>query len=212
MINIKELLGSDSISKSRIIINDNFKLLADELNVIGDYFNASTGELKGLNILTTETFQVGLNVPKFLINSSGISLNDTSIKLNGNTEITGIIINDSQFTQVINDVNYPTGTDLGSPTTTPDKSVYKVSNTQISTPLIIQLYDGKPGQEITFVYESNVQGEVQIKPASGTTLILDALTTYISMSQIGATITLKCVKNGIQVEWYIVSGFNFSIL
>ena len=71
MANITEILGKDSISSSRITLNNNFNLLNDELSELSDLLNTEDESLTISGAISASN----INVPGILdINSSVISL------------------------------------------------------------------------------------------------------------------------------------------
>ncbi len=52
-VTLTEILGTHSISGSRIVINDNFTILRDEINAIEVYLDPDAGTLDGLNSIQT---------------------------------------------------------------------------------------------------------------------------------------------------------------
>jgi hypothetical protein len=55
MISVTEILGTDSLSGSRIVINDNFNIIASEINAMENFFNPNVGSLNGLSDVRTES-------------------------------------------------------------------------------------------------------------------------------------------------------------
>ena len=65
MANITEILGTDSVSSSRPIINSNFELLNDELASVTALLNPTTLTLSGLASVSTSSLTVaqgGINL------------------------------------------------------------------------------------------------------------------------------------------------------
>ena len=61
-ISVTEILGTDSLSGSRLVLNDNFNILTSEINAMEVYFNPTAGTITNLNDLKTESLRVGLNI------------------------------------------------------------------------------------------------------------------------------------------------------
>ena len=57
-ISVTEILGTDSLSGSRLVINDNFNVLASEINAMETYFAPTAGTITNLNNLATEALRV----------------------------------------------------------------------------------------------------------------------------------------------------------
>jgi len=120
-ISVTEILGTDSLSGSRIVINDNFNILASEINAIENYFNPTAGTITNLNDVRTEALRVGLSTVLLDINAStfdilvDVDIENGDLSLNG-----GNLIRNNIDPQVIND------TFAG-----PSLNWYKYSNTTI---------------------------------------------------------------------------------
>ena len=72
MANITEILGTDSVSSSRPIINSNFELLNDELASVTALLNPTTSALSGASKVTTAELLVLLSgTSLFSVNSLG---------------------------------------------------------------------------------------------------------------------------------------------
>lgn len=73
-ITVTEILGTDSMNNSRVTINNNFRVLAQAINTIGqlvsaDEIGSTTTALKG------STLQIG----NIAINSNGITIGDNTL-------------------------------------------------------------------------------------------------------------------------------------
>lgn len=98
-INVYEILSTDSLSGSRIVINDNFKTLADGLNML--YNNITFDENKNMNLnninsissneITTNTLSIRLNDGRYIIPTTCLSFNEDGHLLikgeNGNIDL-----------------------------------------------------------------------------------------------------------------------------
>lgn len=71
MANLTTILGTDSLSSSRIVINDNFSLLNTELSDISDALNTSAGTLTLTGNITGATLTVASG---FVVSSSQITM------------------------------------------------------------------------------------------------------------------------------------------
>jgi len=52
-ISVTEILGTDSLSGSRLVLNDNFNILTSEINAMEVYFNPTAGTITNLNDVKT---------------------------------------------------------------------------------------------------------------------------------------------------------------
>jgi hypothetical protein len=211
-IAITEILGTDSLSGSRLVLNDNFNILASEINAIETYFNPTAGIINNLNNLTTQSLRVGINSPLLDINANTFSIL-TSIVVSGNIRLDGAgLIRDNTNPQTLDDIlaSPLTTIAVGTSTTPPAFTIERVGNSNGAPTLVIQLNDGIIGQEIFFVYSKATTGAVEIEGAinpiignGGTTILLD---------QQGETVHLLCVDDGTgNGDWYVVGGSGYTI-
>jgi len=202
-VNTTEILGTDSISGSRIVINDNFSILRDEINSIEAFIDPDSGTIDGLNSLTTLELRVGpAGNYYFELTGTGFDIN-TPLSLNANLNITGLISHDSFG--LLNENAF-----LGIATVNPLVGFANYSILHTSTgDFIIELGAGNPGQEVSFFLEQKGGGSVIIQATTGTVFIIDVVNNRVSLDQIGSTLTMRYVldstNNG---AWYIISAFN----
>ena len=74
MANITEILGTDSVSSSRPVINSNFELLNDELASVTALLNPTTAVLSGLTNATAQAINVVDGTTLLSVSSSGASI------------------------------------------------------------------------------------------------------------------------------------------
>ena len=213
-ISVTEILGTDSLSGSRIVINDNFNILANEINSMEVYFSPSAGTITNLNNLQTDALRVGLSTVRLDINAStfdiiaNVNVEGGDINLNG-----GGLTRNSQDPQTLDDVFAgPSMTvDVGTSTALPPYTVERVANSD-TAPLTVQLWDGKIGQEIFFVYSGTAGGEVDIV-SPGLNFVLPGVgTATISMNDQGQSVHLLCVDDGTgNGDWYIIGGIGYTV-
>jgi len=210
-ISVTEILGTDSLSGSRLVINDNFNIVASEINSIGSFFNTQAGTLTNLNDLRTDRLLVGISSPILDVNGGGI---DVFAKINTNDDIAlngSKLIRNDVNPQTLNDTA-PGGSpiDVGSSTAVPGFTINRVGNDSGSA-ITIQLYTGEIGQEIFFVYSDSTTGNVEIVGGS-TSLILPGGLTKVVLSAKGHTAKFLCVDNGTgNGDWYLVGGQGYTI-
>lgn len=211
-IAITEILGTDSLSGSRLVLNDNFNILASEINAIEIYFNPTAGIINNLNNLITQSLRVGINSPLLEINANTFSIL-TGISVSGNITLNGAgLIRNNDNPQTLNDAlaDPLTTIDVGTSTVPPAFTVERVGNTVGSVPLVIQLHDGVIGQEIFFVYADATTGPVQIIGAINP--IIGPAGTSIELNKKGDTVHLLCVDDGTGNDnWYVVGGNSYTI-
>ena len=211
-ISVTEILGTDSLSGSRLVINDNFNVLASEINAMETYFNPAGGTITNLNNLSTEALRVGLSTILLDINASTFDIL-TNVKMTGNLNMSGggIFRNDFNPT-TINDVAAgPTNTfEVGTSTAIPGYTINRCGNTDITTPIDILVNSGTVGQEIFFICTEG-SGDVIIKGVSAN-LVTTGANDFITLNAVGETVHLLAVDNGSGIPiWFIVGGEGYVI-
>lgn len=209
-ISVTEILGTDSLSGSRLVINDNFSILASEINAIENYFNPTAGTITNLNDVRTEALRVGLNTVLLDINAAtfdiltDVDINNGDLSLNGG----GLVRNDID-PLVLNDTNVVSPYDIGTATAVPPYTTERVGAN--AAPVTLQLFEGAIGQEIFFVYSDATANTVTITAGSNTDLILDGGTT-VELSGQGQTAHFMCIDDGTgNGDWYLVGGLGYTI-
>lgn len=183
MANITEILGTDSVSSSRPIINSNFELLNDELASVTALLNPTTLTLSGLASVSTSSLTVaqgGINL--LLVNQNGAVFNlaatfAASAKFGGSLIKSGVI-----------------GT-AAIPTTQVAPTVITAITYFINSNFTLP--DAVDGQEVTII---NVAGTSQSVLG-----VLGAST--IALTGLNSTVTLRCFAN----KWYVISSHNANI-
>ena len=209
-ISVTEILGTDSLSGSRLVINDNFSILASEINAIENYFNPTAGTITNLNDVRTEALRVGLNTVLLDINAAtfdiltDVDINNGDLSLNGG----GLVRNDTD-PLVLNDTNVVSPYGVGSATAVPPYTTERVGANAGS--LTLELFEGAIGQEIFFVYSDATANTVTITAGSNTDLILDGGTT-VELNGQGQTAHFMCIDDGTgNGDWYLVGGLGYTI-
>lgn len=184
MANITEILGTDSVSSSRPIINSNFELLNDELASVTALLNPTTLTLSGLASVSTSSLTVaqgGINL--LLVNQNGAVFNlaatfASSAKFGGSLIKSGVI-----------------GT-AAIPTTQVAPTVITAITYFINSNFTLP--DAVDGQEVTII---NAAGTSQSVLG-----VLGAST--IALTGLNSTVTLRCFAN----KWYVIASHNTTIV
>jgi len=214
-ITVTEILGTDSLSGSRLVINDNFNILASEINAIENYFNPTAGTITNLNDVKTESLRVGLSTILLDINAStfdilvDVDIENGDLSLNG-----GNLIRNNIDPQVINDT-FAGGSltvQIGTSTAPPAYSIERVGNSNTGA-LNVLLNDGVIGQEIFFVYSEASTGDVEIKGAVNPLILPGAgATPTVTLNEKGQSVHLMCIDDGTgNGEWYLIGGNGYTI-
>ena len=211
MISVTEILGTDSLSGSRLVINDNFNVLASEINSMEVYFSPSGGTITNLNNLSSEALRVGLSTILLDINASTFDIL-TNVKMTGNLNMTGagIFRNDTN-PQTLNDT-FAGGSPIpvGTSTAIPAYTMNRVGNAT-ATAIAITLNSGSIGQEIFFIYTEGT-GDVVISGVANNMVLPGGVTNSLELDTIGESVHLLAVDNGSGVAvWFLVGGTGYVI-
>ena len=198
-----ELLGTDSIAGSRIVLNDNFSILRDEINAIETYIDPDAGTIDGLNSLLTTELRVGqLGDYSLEITSTVFNIN-SDVVINGNIELTGLISNSSFG--VIDE-----GAFTGSATIDPTvgEANYTIIHTSTGD-FVIELGAGNPGQDVSFFVEQKGGGQIIIQAETSTVFVIDSVNSKVLLDDLGSSVTMRYViDSGSNGSWFIVNSNN----
>lgn len=184
MANITQILGTDSLSSSRPVINSNFQLLNDDIADIQALLDPTNATITGITSATVAALTVlnnTTNIATFTI--SGIDL-DVDVEIAARTTMAGEIMK----TGVEGSVASPTTTTSPSSLS---ESTYFV-NTNFNLPVGIQ------GQEVTIINVLNSSVTVQVQGGLGISLGA----TSISLDGLNSTVTLRYIVD----VWYVISS------
>lgn len=215
MISVTEILGTDSLSGSRLVINDNFSILASEINAIENYFNPTAGTITNLNDVRTESLRVGLGTVLLDINAATFDILTNVNVLNGNLTLTGggLIRNDID-PNVLNDTfvgPLPATYNIGTATAVPPYTTERVGNNDAINTLSLDLREGAIGQEIFFVYSEATTGDVDIISSVDPT-ILPGTATVVTLNGAGQTAHFMSVDDGTgNGVWFLVGGAGYTL-
>jgi len=212
-ISVTEILGTDSLSGSRLVLNDNFNILTSEINAMEVYYNPTAGTITNLNDLKTESLRVGLSTIYLDINASTFDVL-TNVNMTGNLNLNGggLVRNDVD-PQTLNDT-FAGGSpiNVGTSTAVPPYTIERVGNST-GTAITVLLNDGVIGQEIFFVYSEAQTGAVNIKGAVNPLVLPGAGgTPTLTLNAQGESVHLVCVDDGTgNGDWYLVGGVGYTI-
>jgi hypothetical protein len=214
-ISITEILGTDSLSGSRIVINDNFNILTSEINLMENVFNPTAKTLTNMSNITTDALRVGVNTVLLDINASKFDI-AANVNLTKNLTLNGSgLFRKDVNPQTLNDTfaGPSLSIEVGTSTAIPKYSIERVGNNTTST-LTIEVNDGSIGQELFFVYSEATTGLVEIKGAVNDFILpgVSTGTPTLQLAEKGDTVHLLCVDDGTgNGEWYLVGGTGYSI-
>ena len=186
MANITEILGTDSLSSSRLTLNSNFTALNDEIADITALIDPVTATISGIDSISAE--QITLTT----INGGGttqiLNIDSTSAVFNVVSQFSSDII---MQRAVIKSGTIGSAI-AGSSNVTPGFATLSTFFANVD----FQLPIGINGQEVTII-STNAVGIV-ISNGGGTLAV-----TNLALNGLNSTVTLKCFSN----IWYIV-GFH----
>ena len=184
MANITEILGTDSVSSSRPIINSNFELLNDELASVTALLNPTTSALSGASKVTTAELLVLLSgTSLFSVNSFGAAFN-TPVTISNVAKLNGTLVKSG----VLGTIDIPT-TQV-TPTSITAITYFVDAN--------FTLPEAVDGQEVTVI--NTVGSSISILGSLGAD--------NIALTDKNSTVTLRCFNN----KWYVISSHNTNIV
>lgn len=182
MANITQILGTDSISSSRPVINSNFQLLNDDIADIQALVDPLNNSIQGVSSATIQSLTV-------INNTSNIAtFSTTGIDLGVDVEAVAMMTMAGEImkTGIEGSAASPTGILTPGSLT---ESTYFI-NGQFTLPV------GILGQEVTII---NVNaGAVSVLAAAGANLGA----TSISLNALNSTITLRYIG----IVWYVIAS------
>ena len=175
MANITTILGTDSISSSRIVLNDNFTAVNDELTTISGLYNAT---------YTNHTLTGTVQAATVLV-PSGINVSSAGCTITPATTLDGQL-------NLNNGMTHHYGSQISSPVA---QNAYTATTYKwdAGTAPIWALNAGDPGQEITIIA---IGGNLTLTQSG----IIAHATQDVVVNQ-NANITLRYVDS----LWYVIS-------
>lgn len=186
MANITEILGTDSVSSTRPVINSNFELLNDELASVTALLNPVTGVLSGLTSATAQQLSVVDGTTLFVVNSSGAQIG-TAATFTSTATFGGSIIKSGVAGSATDATGQLTPSSL-------NKGTYFIAG-NFGIPV------GVDGQEVTFI--NVAAATVMIQPVNGSEIAAST----IALNEANSTVTLRCFNS----KWYVVGSHNTTI-
>lgn len=185
MANITEILGTDSVSSSRPVINTNFELLNDELASVVAMLNPTTGVLQGLTNTTTQRLNVVDGQTLFSVGQTGAQV-DVSATFSKSVKMNAAVLKSGKAGS------------LAEPTT--DLAPALLSYATYFVDGDFTLPAGEDGQEVTIINAS--ADAISVLESTNTDSIVGA--TSVALGGLGANVTLRCFET----KWYVIGGFN----
>jgi hypothetical protein len=192
MANITEILGTDSLSSSRITINGNFSSLNDELGDIASILDTTTATISGLSSITTESITVQNGGTLILLGNTNIVQVGVAAEFDAEVTLGGRYIK--------NGVSGSAATPINAITNPINPAAGEFTSYIVNSNVILPV--GLEGQEITLINESSSAIVV-----AGTGNILGAQS--LQLDGVNSTVTLRFIGS----KWYIISqaGATFTL-
>jgi hypothetical protein len=189
MASITTILGTDSVSSSRIVINNNFASLNNELADISVALNADNGTLTLGGLISGGTLKISSN------GGDLFRVNETNVKVNLPIEFDNNVIIKRGIIQQVQSIKLSVAS-LPSAGTPYNSSTYLLDASDFSN--VISLSAAEEGQEITLipVEESIILDNTNIFGPTQNVIILQ-----------NGSITLRYISG----DFYIVSAVNCTI-
>lgn len=187
MATITNILGTDSLSASRVTLNDNFAALNDELTQVTALLDPATGNLTGVVDAEVETLSVD--------GGSAAEFATTGNTLAADTEVDGAITFNGE---VAYDVETIAASGSEPAVNSFTSSTYSI--TSAGFPALFTLNAGNPGQQITLIADGTVN-------ITTTNMALTGGQSAVTIAQNG-TLTLRYVATA----WYVVSSYGVTIV
>jgi hypothetical protein len=186
MASITTILGTDSVSSSRIVINNNFAAIDAELLSISNVINPNAGTLELIGLITGGNLKIMYGaIETFKVNDADIQVN-VPIEFNDDVIIKkGIIHSISQGATSLPSVGEYS------------HSTYLLNASSFTTPKTLAAAD--PGQEITLI---SIGGSITL---SNTNIVGPSQNVVILQN---GSITLRYISG----NFYIVSVVNCTIV
>lgn len=182
MANITEILGTDSVSSSRPVINSNFELLNDELASITALLDPTTSTLSNVTSVATGELTVtgAATITTAAATFSVDATFNAAIKMGEKIVKSGTVGSAAIPSTDYDPVSIAAGT-------------YFVDGN-------FEIPGGPEGQEVTIICKTT---SLNVLAGAGASL---AVTSILLAGQ-NATVTLRCFNN----TWFVISSYNATI-
>lgn len=192
MANITEILGTDSLSSSRITINGNFSSLNDELGDVTSILDTTTATISGLSSITTESITVQDGGTLIVSGNANVLQIGVSAEFDAEVTLGGRYIK--------NGVNGSAANPINAITNPIDPTSGEYTSYIVNSNVILPV--GLEGQEITLISEASSAINI-----SGTGNIIGAQS--LQLDGVNSTVTLRFIGS----KWYIISqaGATFTL-
>lgn len=197
MANITEILGTDSLSSSRLTINSNFTVINDEIADITALIDPTTNTIAGIDSISAESLTLSTLVGQ--VSTQILSVDSTVADFNVSTNFNEPV--DLKKSVLMSGKLGAGGSGNGSQSTTPSFSTVSTFFADVSFTLPV----GSDGQVVTIIStnSSGVTVSGSLSAAIGAT--------SITLPNVNSSVTLKFFT-GNTPTWYIIASHDATIL
>ena len=196
MANITEILGTDSLSSSRLTINSNFTAVNDEIADITALIDPTTATIAGIDSITAESLTLTTIISQSQTQLLAVdsSVADFGVATNFNEEV------DLKKAVLMSGKLGAGGSGNGSQSTTPSFAAVSTFFADVNITLPV----GSDGQVVTII-STNSSG---VAVAGSANAAIGA--TSISLPNVNSSVTLKFFA-GANPTWYIIAAYDATI-
>ena len=191
MANITEILGTDSVSSSRPVINSNFELLNDELASITALLDPTTSTLSNVASISTSALTLTSGGSAIASITTGGASFSVATTFSADLKISGKLIKNG----IVGSYGVPSAVTAPVAITA---TTYFVEN-GFTLPAATA-----EGQEVTIINRSAVA--IDIQTAVGVDLSVSSIQ-LDGAPTVNATVTLRCFEN----RWYVIGSYGTTI-
>ena len=191
MANITEILGTDSVSSSRPVINSNFELLNDELASITALLDPTTSTLSNVASISTSALTLTSGGSAIASITTGGASFSVATTFSADLKISGKLIKNG----IVGSYGVPSAVTAPVAITA---TTYFVEN-GFTLPAATA-----EGQEVTIINRSAVA--IDIQTAVGVDLSVSSIQ-LDGAPTVNATVTLRCFET----RWYVIGSYGTTI-
>jgi hypothetical protein len=194
MANITEILGTDSVSSSRLTINSNFSVINDEIADITALIDPTTNTINNIESISAESLTLSTIVGQTTTQIASIDSTAADFNVSSNFNEAANLKKSVQLSGKLGSG----GAGNGSQSTTPSFATISTFFADVSFTLPV----GLDGQVVTIISTTNTS----INVSGGPSAAIGA--TSITLDNINSSVTLKFFTD----TWYVVASHNATIL
>ena len=191
MANITEILGTDSVSSSRPVINSNFELLNDEMASITALLDPTTSTLSNVASISTSALTLTSGGTTIASITSAAASFSVATTFTGDLKIGGTLIKNG----IVGSYGVPSA--VQAPVALTAATYFVESSFTLPAA-------SAEGQEVTIINRS--ASAIEIQAAVGVTLSVTSIQLG-GAPTVNATVTLRCSEN----RWFVIGSYGATI-